>query len=193
MVAPEGCVTIVKHRVKPQGPFSLLIWHRHTVRSDSSFHNCPLHNPRLFWVNACLGTGQRRNLILHVLCFFSWPDLVLLKFEAYAQTQRDWSRELSAIHKTTTFLLALTQSDSSSVPVSPGCTDPLLQEHPCSPDSFRMPCSTSEQMPFPDTNGSQSTLETYRSLLPRFLHFLGSLSTGEMYWWAAAPSGAYLN
>lgn len=80
--------------------------------------------------------------ILSYMCFFfSWPDLVLLKFEAHAQTQSKtqgkWSRELWAIHKTTTFLLALTQSDSSSVPVSLHCTDPLLQEHPCSPDSFR--------------------------------------------------------
>lgn len=107
------------------------------------------------------------------MTWFCWTLRLTPKLKS--KTQREWSREFSAIQKTT-FLLALTQSESSRAPVSPHCTDPLLQEHPC-PLSFRIP--SSKKMPFPNTQVSESLLETHRSLLPSFLHFLGSLSTAE--------------
>lgn len=119
--------------------------------------------------------GQVGGEILCYMTWFSWTLRLTPKLKS--KTQREWSREFSAIQKTT-FLLALTQSESSRAPVSPHCTDPLLQEYPCS-HSLRIPCS--KNMPFPDTQVSESLLETFgdRSLLPWFLHFLGSLSTAE--------------
>lgn len=120
-------------------------------------------------------------------CTF-FPALVLRKFEAHSQTHRKLKgsgRELHTTHKTTT-ILPSDYSLTAAVFTSLSCTEPSLQEHPCSH-------CTSNQKPFPDTNWSESTRQTHRSHL-WCLHFLGSLSTGEeKHWRAAAPLGTLLN
>lgn len=43
------------------------------------------------------------------------------------------------------------------------------------------------------TPKGQKPLWRHTDLFSWFLHFLGSLSTGEKHWWAAAPLGTYRN